>query len=189
MHRQLPLASSRLRKTLPVSKPKENTWVGHLSAGEPAAWLELMEQWSPRLYTYLLYQGIGEAAAQTLLQAIFAEVVQRVVGALRVTNLTVLIFAIASDHILRHRRQTADPTPPSPGNAVADTLPGPTRWLLQSLWQFTPEVQQVLLLHYLFEISLPEIAQIVGQPEDRLTKVLYRVKHELSAQVMPRRDD
>jgi len=48
---------------------------------------------------------------------------------------------------------------------------------LQTLRQFTREAQQVLLLYYLFEVTLPEIAQIVGQPEETLVKVLQRFKY------------
>ena len=175
MHRQLPLASSRLPKTLPVSRSKEAKWVRQLAAGESTAWLHLMEQWNSRLYTYLLYQGLTESETQTLLPVIFAEVVQSVVGKLRVTNLTVLIFSIASQQVLDHCRQR--PLPSLKAQAPASRLDDHQRLFLQTLRQFTLEAQQVLLLYYLFEVTLPEIAQIVGQPEDILFKVLYRFKH------------
>ena len=175
MHRQLPLASSRLPKTLPVPRSKEAKWVRQLAAGESTAWLHLMEQWNPRLYTYVLYQGLTESEAQTLLPLIFAEVVQSVVGKLHVTNLTVLIFSIASQQVLDYCRQR--PLPPLKAQASATRLDEHQRLFLQTLRQFTLEAQQVLLLYYLFEVTLSEIAQIVGQPEASLFKVLHRFKH------------
>lgn len=175
MHRQLPLASSRLPKKLPVPRSKEAKWVRQLAAGESMAWLHLMEQWSPRLYTYVLYQGLPESEAQTLLSVIFAEVVQNVVGTLHVTNLTVLIFSVASRLVLDHCRQR--PLPQPKAQAPASRLDDHQRLFLQTLRQFTLEAQQVLLLYYLYEVTLPEIAQIVGQPENILLKVLHRFKH------------
>lgn len=152
-----------------------------LCAGESAAWLHLLEHWSPRLYNYVLYQGLSEAETQTLLHAIFAEVVQSVVGGLRVTNLTVLIFSIASQHVLNHGRQrAASPlNTQSPPLLPAEASDEHQHTFLQTLRQFTPEVQQVLLLYYLYEVTLPEIAQIVGQPEEVLIKVLYRFQYYL----------
>lgn len=152
-----------------------------LCAGDSAAWLHLIEHWSPRLYTYLLYQGLAEAETQTLLQAIFTEVVQSVVGGLRMANLTVLIFAIASQQVLDYCRQR--PIAPlkrqEPPGSLAEARDDQQRILLQTLRQFTPEAQQVILLYYLYELPLSEIAQIVGQPEEMLRKLLYRFKHYL----------
>lgn len=51
------------------------------------------------------------------------------------------------------------------------------RLFLQTFLQFPLEVRQVLLLYYLFEVTLPELAQIVGKSEEVLLKVLYRFKH------------
>lgn len=179
MHRQLPLASSRSPKKLLASRSKEATWVQQLCAGEATAWVRLMEHWSPHLYTYVLYQGLTEAEAQTLLHAIFAELVQNVVGKLRITNLTVLLFSIASQQVLNYCRQKpmASPKPRPP--ALSAEASADQQRLVQALRQFTPEAQQVILLYYLYELPLPEIAQIVSQPEEILTKVLYRFKYYL----------
>lgn len=175
MHRQLPLASSRVPKKLPVPRSKDANWVRQLAAGSSTAWVQLMEHWSPRLYTYLLYQGLSEPETQTLLQTIFAEVVQQVRGGLRVTSLTVLLFSVASQQVVNHYRQrTPDPLKPQ---LLAETIDEHQRLFLQTFLQFPLEARQVLLLYYLFEVTLPEIAQIVGKSEEALLKVLYRFKH------------
>lgn len=179
MHRQLPLASSRLPKKLFVSRSKEATWAQQLCAGEATAWQRLMEHWSPHLYTYVLYQGLTEAETQTLLHAIFAELVQNVVGKLRITNLTVLLFSIASQQVLNYWRQKPVASPKQRLPALSTEANADQQRLLHALRQFAPEAQQVILLYYLYELPLPEIAQIVGQPEEILTKVLYRFKYYL----------
>lgn len=179
MHRQLPLASSRLPNTLPTSRSKEATWVQQLCAGESTAWQRLLEHWSPPLYTYILYQGLTETEAQTLLHTIFAEFVKNVVGQLRITNLTVLLFSIASQQVLNYWRQKPMASPKPRPSVLATEASADQQRLLQALRQFTPEAQQVILLYYLHELPLAEIAQIVRQPEAILTKVLYRFKYYL----------
>lgn len=161
--------------------PQEAKWIRQLIAGEPAAWAQLLDEWSPRLYHYITANGAGEGEAQALLRQIFSMLVQKVVGSPPFASLTVLIFAIAYQQMLPYCQQRTTAIrrqlPPllSPRIAVD---PQATQ-LLQALHQFSPEVQQVALLYYLCEVAVPNIAQIVGQPEPVIKKTLYRVKHQL----------
>lgn len=182
MHRQFTLISSRARKKAPVHIQKEATWVRQLAAGEPTAWTQLVDSWSPRLYSYVLYNVATEDEAQALLHLIFADIVQTVVGSLRAANLTVLIFSVAHQHVVRHRQQTSDAFTgtklhPLPTSAAANEQMAA---FLDTFRRFTLELQQILLLHYLCGVSLSDVAQIVGQSEEFLTKILYRVKLTLS---------
>lgn len=177
MHRQLRFALSRTRPKASVSEKQEAKWVRQLCAGEPAAWAALVDHWSPRLYNYVLYNGASEAEAQQLLVAIFAAMAEAVVGSLRVANLTVLIFSIACQHMLRFRQQASYPVL-EPSLLSVQSEPTAVRFL-NNLYHFTPEVQQVLLLHYLCGVSLAEISQIVGQREEILAKLLHRAKFHL----------
>ena len=83
---------------------KETRWIQQLCAGEATAWAQLLDYWNPRLYSYVIYNGATEAEAERLIHAIFSEVVQTVVGSLPVANLTVLIFSIAYQQVLRYRK-------------------------------------------------------------------------------------
>ena len=178
MHRQFTFASSRLRKKAPVPMRKETRWIQQLCAGEATAWAQLLDYWNPRLYSYVIYNGATEAEAERLIHAIFSEVVQTVVGSLPVANLTVLIFSIAYQQVLRYRAQALDPALKQlpPAIQLADPDDDPWAGFFHIFYQFPPEVQQILLLHYLFAITLPEISQIVGQSEEVLTKILRRAK-------------
>lgn len=160
-----------------MSRKQEARWVDQLRAGEPTAWRALVDHWSPRLYNYVLYSGVNEAAVQTVLTTIFSAIVEAVVGSLRIANLTVLIFAIARQHVLHFCQQEpyrslGPPLLPAPSDEEA------TRFLT-IFHHFTPEVQQILLLHYLCDVSLAEISQIVGQREEVLTKLLHRAQYYL----------
>lgn len=181
MHRQFTFVSSRLRKKAPVYMKEETKWMQQLCTGEATAWEQLLDYWNPRLYSYVIYNGATETDAQRLIHSIFSEVVQTVVGSLPVANLTIVIFSIAYQQILRYRQQTLDPALKQlpPAIQLADPDHDPWAGFFHIFYQFTPEVQQILLLRYLFEIPLSEISQIVGQSEELLTKILRRANFSL----------
>jgi len=179
MHRYFSRVTLHTRRNTLASNRITSQRIGRLYNGEPAAWLRLVERWSPRLYSYIIYNAVSEAEAQKLLYLIFADAIQTIIGSLRVANLTVLIFSIAHYHVLHQRRRSGNPLfPPQPA-AAASTVVGETQGsdFLRTFYQFAPEVQQLLLLRYLCGISLPEIAQIVGQPEALLTKTIAGATH------------
>ncbi|MEZ4736396.1 MAG: hypothetical protein R3E79_55630 [Caldilineaceae bacterium] len=160
-----------------MSRKQEARWVDQLRAGEPTAWAALVDHWSLRLYNYLLYSGVHEAAAQTLLPIIFSAVAEAVVGSLRIASLTVLIFTIARQHVLHFCQQ--EPCRPLEPPFPALFADEEATHFLTIFHHFTPEVQQMLVLHYLCDVSLAEISQILGQREEVLTKLLHRAQYYL----------
>ena len=160
----------------PRARRHDAKFVGQLCSGESRAWSQLVEHWSPHLYSYVSYNVATEADARVLLHAILSEVIQTLIGACAMDNLTTLIFSIAYKHVLRYRRQNPDLLSPRGRQVQGTGEIGNDQQsnFLQRLRQFTPEMQQILLLRYLCGVTVPELAQIVGQSEDLLTKVLYR---------------
>lgn len=178
MHRYFASVSSRSYNTMPVARRKEIESIRQLSAGESTAWAQLIDRWGPYIYNYLLYNAVGEAEAPKLMQEIFSEVIQVFATALRVANLAILIFAITYHHVLHYRQQHREfkfrKQLPSGASDPGDDLQASN--FFHAFQQFAPEVQQILLLHYLYGISLGEVAQIVGQSETALAKTLYHAK-------------
>ena len=161
--------------------PNEAKWMRQLSAGDSTAWARLIDQWSPRLYHYITANGVGEVEAQTLLHRSFSQVVQSVVGSPPSDNLTIFIWTIAYRQMLSYCQQCMTSSlrqlPPKLSPKVGVDPQSPH--LLQKLHQCSPEIQQVALLYYLCEVSVADIAQIVGQPEAVIESALYRVKRQL----------
>lgn len=159
--------------------PKETEWMHQLSAGEPTAWARLLDEWSPRLYHYITANGISEAEAQALLTPIFSAVVQKVVGGQPVANLTVLIFSIVYPQMLRYCRQQTLASQQALSSPAVVAVDAETAQLRQTLQEFSPEVQQIALLHYLCEVNMAEISQIISQPLLVVRSALNQVKRQL----------
>ena len=177
MHRYFNFVPARLRRQmLPSWRRHDPKFVGQLSRGESRAWSQLIDHWSPHLYSYVGYNTANEADARLLLHAILSEVIHTLIGGRSLDNLTTFIFSIAYHQTLQYRRQNPGLLLPKGrlGYGASETSNDAQNNFLQRLHQFTPEMQQILLLRYLCGVTVPELARIVGQSEELLTKVLYR---------------
>lgn len=178
MHQHFAYVTARLRAIALANRRRDAKLIKQLCAGESQAWATLIDQWSPRLYSYFTYNTINDADAQRLIQHTFSELVGEMVGTSGFVQLSVLIYSIAYQHVLHYRRQRPKamavhqrlPEQPAEGNFR------PRLHFLTNFRQLRDETQQILLLYHLCDMSLPEIAQIVDQSEERLTKTLRQAQ-------------
>lgn len=182
MHQHFAYITSHLRATALVRRKKETRFIKQLCAGEPQAWATLVDQWSPRLYSYFTYSTMNDADAQRLIQHTLSELVGEMVGTSkfthRIAQLSVLIYSIAYQHVLHYRRQRPNGYA-LPARQVEQPAEGnfrPRLHFLTNFRQLRDETQQILLLYHLCDMSLAEIAQIVDQTEDRLAKTLRQAQ-------------
>ena len=182
MHQQIAYVASRLRASALVNRKKEARFIKQLCAGDAEAWATLVEQWSPRLYSYFTYNMVSDADAQRLVQHILSELVGELIGAAGFTNLAVLIYSIAYQHMLHFRRQRPKQPMGQPvGQQRQFEQPAegnfrPRLHFLTNFRQLRDETQQILLLYHLCGMSVAEIAQIVDQSEERLAKTLRQAQ-------------
>ncbi|MEZ4674282.1 MAG: sigma-70 family RNA polymerase sigma factor [Caldilineaceae bacterium] len=182
MHRNLPFISSRVQHPTFLQKRKEKKFIGQLCAGHPGAWVQLIDQWSPRLYSYVSYNVSDEDETRRLIHLILSEVIQTIIHATRMPNLTVLIFATAYHHVQYHRRHSSSHPAPQRQQLSSNNISSETsehkRYtnFTQQFQQLPTEVQQLLLLRYVCGVSLPDLSQILGQSEKILAQMLYRAR-------------
>lgn len=181
MHQHFAYVTSHLRAAAQMYRKKEARFIRQLCAGDPQAWATLVDQWTPRLYSYFLYNTGNELDAQRLTQHTLSELIGEMIGATGSTHLAVLIYSIAYQHALHYRRQRPKlhavqqwlPEQPAEGNFR------PRLHFLTNFRQLRDETQQALLLYHLCDMSVREIAQIVDQPEERLAKMLRQAQRYL----------
>ncbi|MEZ4868022.1 MAG: hypothetical protein R3C14_42230 [Caldilineaceae bacterium] len=155
---------------------KEAAYQKQLRKGDPTAWAQLVDQWSPRIYSYVSYNTTDDREAEALMQFILSEVVQTLLSTPRLDNLTTLLFTIAYKHVLLYRQQLSDYMLPrllQPPH----TLPAKNareQKFTQALRQISLETQQLLLLRYLCDVPMPELSHIAGKSEDVLAHMLCR---------------
>lgn len=135
-----------------------------LCQGQSNAWLHLLEIWSPRLYSYVIYNTYSEDDAQALLQRTFSLVMRCVINEAprlqTLSQLTVLLVSTLYRLILHYQQQFGIPLfDILHHQQPVDRL---QQKFLATLQQLTPTVQQMLLLRYLVGLSVGELALITG---------------------------
>jgi len=181
MHQHFAYVTSHLRTVAQMVRKKEARFIRKLCAGEPQAWANLVEQWTPRLYSYFIYNTGNDLDAQRLTQHTLSELVGEMIGATGSARLTVLIYSIAYQHALHYRRQRPKLPAIQPWSLEqpAEGNFRPRLNFLTNFRQLRDETQQALLLYHLCDMNVAEIAQIVDQPEERLAKMLRQAQHYL----------
>jgi DNA-directed RNA polymerase specialized sigma24 family protein len=183
MHRYLSSTSARAQCNF-LYRRNETKLAARLCSGQPAAWAQLIDRWSPRLYSYIFYNVGDETEARKLMHVILSEMIQTVIGSPRINNLSILIFSIAHRHVLRYHRQNSAPL------CKQWPLEQPTRTSLAEInydrgtffhrfRQFSAETQQILLLRFVCGVSIVELSQIVEQSEEVLVQTIHQVKFYL----------
>lgn len=179
MHRHISLRSTQTNNHILLQRRKEQQFSRRLNLAQPAAWVQLVNRWSPKLYTYIAHNVDSEDEIRMLMHRILADVVRSVVRKSPTENLTVLIFSTAYRYVLRYRWQypnALDAHSEATSNAVSASplnRRNQKSSFLHRFHQFSLETQQLLLLRYVCHVELSDLSQIVGQPEDVLIQTFH----------------
>lgn len=153
--------------------------------GEPAAFEELVGMLHLRLWGYLV-RLIGErAAAEDALQETWLRVLRDVARLRERGRLVSFVFGVAR-HVaidgMRRRRVTVDLEEAEVRQLTAEE-PGELRetalLLREELLELPWLEREVLTLFYLEELSLRQVAEIVGVPEGTVKSRLFRARRML----------
>lgn len=180
MHRYFPYSTSKLRCRALLGKRTDTKFIARLCSGQPAAWAQLVDRWSPRLYSYIYYNTGEEATARKLLHEIMSDVIRTIITTPRTNNLSVLIFRIAHQHVLDYCRAQAGISQQRhlrTESATFNLASGANRtegYFFNRFHQFPLETKQVLLLRYVCGVTLVELAHIVGQSEEKILQTIER---------------
>ena len=159
-------------------------------AGDPVAWDALFRRYQLPLYAYVFELVHDEQASLDIVQEAFINAA-RYVGRLREdAKFGSWLFGIAHQKCIRHwRRQRPEPVPI---DELAERLPAgddsPSDWLIRQeqeerfvncLNQLSSQHRAVLLLHFLEDFSLEEIARITSAQLGTVKSRLHYAKRAL----------
>lgn len=161
--------------------------------GDQAAFRELIRRHQGRIRGLLLRLCRGDAAlTDDLAQEVFLRIHRGLVGFEGRARFSTWAYRIAYNVYLNHRERTRElvglpkgydhATPPGPRPEDADN--GDLRRDLEHALDMLPErYRRVLVLHYLRDVSYPEIAELLDLPLGTVKTHLHRAKRLLRAQM------
>jgi RNA polymerase sigma-70 factor (ECF subfamily) len=175
---------------MPAVADTEQPPVRAARRGDPDAWDALLRRHQLPLYAYVAELVRHEQTALDLVQETFIAAARHLPGLRDDTKFSSWLFGIAHQKVLQHWRKPARVH--EPVEELAEVLPAdtddPRDWLIRREREeefFTrlaelPEPQrEVLLLHFLEDFSLEEIADITSTPVGTVKSRLHYAKRAL----------
>jgi RNA polymerase sigma-70 factor (ECF subfamily) len=167
--------------------------VRRLRQGDRDAAVELVRLHHAAEYGYLRRLGAPSPVAEELTQEAHMRAWQQIATLRSVTAFRPWLLAIARNAWLAHcrsprRRQETGPEPddlPSPQEAADDALSGTQddRELHRVVEALQPELGEIVSLHYFQELTLPQVASVVGIPVGTVKSRLHRALAEIRARL------
>lgn len=153
--------------------------------GEAEAFDELVERWHPALWRYVR-RVCGDAdLAEEVLQEGWLRIFRGIDRLREPQRLNAWLYGVVRHTFIeRLRRRYADP----PSEPIADHLAESDDWhcdpheldrLRESLASLSMIDREAAVLFYLRELTLDEVASILGVPNGTVKSRLYRVRRQL----------
>ena len=162
--------------------------------GDRPAWEELVRRWHPRLWRFVAGMLTDRASAEDVLQNVWLRVVRSLVRLREPEKLSAWLYGIARAAVAdrlrdQYRRPPADAVGEIPDSDdgldavdVADSLRA-------GLARLHPADREVVVLYYLEERSLDEVAEISNIPSGTVKSRLHRARRVIRETLQNESDD
>ena len=154
--------------------------------GERPAFDELVERWHGPVWKYIRRVAGSDDAAWDVAQDVWLRVLRGIARLRDATSLRPWLFGIARRALMdRLRHQYATPEDPAvdlatlPANAGADDSEDDLEAMDRQLARLPVIEREVLTLFYLRELSLTEVADVLGVPVGTVKSRLFRARRQL----------
>jgi RNA polymerase sigma factor (sigma-70 family) len=157
--------------------PRDMAFLKRLQEGDQEAWSLLVDEWSPRLYNYLVYNTRNPEDAQDVLSDTLMGLVQSIRAFDGNVTLVTFIYSIAYRKVADYWRRSKQEDELPASLSVA----GPSSMrieLAEALEELPEQAQQILLLRYHVGLSVAEIAEVLGRSYKATESLLGRVRRQ-----------
>lgn len=152
--------------------------------GDRLAWDELIRRWHPRLWRFVAGMILDRAAAEDIQQTIWLRVVRSLVRVREPEKLTSWLFGIARTTIADRLRDQYRRPPPEPFAELSAPDAGfehvdDLDLLDVGLRRLHPADREAVVLYYLEQYPLEEVARICDIPVGTVKSRLHRARREM----------
>jgi RNA polymerase sigma-70 factor (ECF subfamily) len=149
--------------------------------GEQAAWDALVYRWHPKLWRFVSRMLSDRGEAEDVLQSVWLQIVRSLVSLREPNRLAPWLYSIARRTIADRLRQLYRHPPPDEIDEAIDWDDGSERFdaadaVNVGLSQLHPVDREAIVLHYLEELPIAEVAEICGVPPGTIKSRLHRAR-------------
>lgn len=170
---------------------KEAVLLRRIRSGDETAFVETYEFFGPKIYRHALFRTSSPETADDIMSETFVRAWETIrVKAAEVQRLRAFLYRIADNLIIDHYRRNArsaiaisdeiEETLRAPGDPheEIDRLLKSDR-LAQELERLRPETRDLLVMRYVDDLSIEEIASMTGKKKNAIYVALHRAVKEL----------
>lgn len=163
-----------------------------LKNGDSEAFAFFYDQYMVRVYRFVYMRVSDKAVAQDLTQDIFLKTWQHLVDKKEIQNFAAFIFRVARNSIIDYYRlsrrqelpleyadETEDPYTDQKTSSIDKEID--LQALLELLKQMKSEYQEVLILRYVEDLSIDNIAEIMQKDKNNIRVLLHRALNKLKS--------
>jgi RNA polymerase sigma-70 factor, ECF subfamily len=170
---------------------KQETWLAlRAQAGDREAFDRLFRMLQEPLYGYIFSLVGARAPAEDVLQEVFILIYRKIRWLREPELLRPWVYRIATREAFKHLKRERRWTDKAEDESVLHDLPSPSRddlapeLITQLVERLSPASRAVIVLHYLHEMPLAEIAEVmgvaVGTVKSRLAYGLDMMRRQLT---------
>lgn len=163
-----------------------------LKNGDPEAFAFFYDQYMAKVYRFVYMRVSDKVVAQDLTQDIFLKTWQHSVDKKDIQNFAAFIFRVARNSIIDYYRlsrrqelpleyadETEDPYTDQKTSSIDKEID--LKSLLALLQQMKVEYQEVLMLRYVEDLSIDDIAVIMQKDKNNIRVLLHRALNKLKS--------
>lgn len=152
--------------------------------GEPGALEDLVRRWHPSLHRYVRAWLTDSSAVDDVLQTTWLGILRGLPGLRTPAAIAPWIFRIARATVMSHlRRRYAEPAVLEDWDAEDSSIEEPLRWadLERAVDRLAEPEREAVVLFYLDELSLVDVAAVLDVPAGTVKSRLHRARRQLRA--------
>lgn len=170
---------------------KEKSLLKRIHRGDASAFAETYDLFAPKIYRHALFRTSSKETAEDIMSQTFLKAWEYISkNAKEVTYLKAFLYRVANNLIIDHYR-AKDRMPVSLTDEMEQVLPGggdieeETDFVLDkdrmhdALCQLKVETRELLVMRYVDDLTMDEIAELKGKNKNALYVALHRAVKEL----------
>ncbi len=162
---------------------------------DPEAFGQFYDLYVARIYRFIFFKVNSESDAQDLTSDVFLKLWHYIKEGKEVKNLNALVYMIARNAVIdfyRQKQRQYDKELPLDDASATEPAHSPlsehiNRSLMenvqQGLYDLKDEYREVIVLHYLDQLSISEIATILNKSKGSVRVVLHRALNALKTTI------
>lgn len=161
-----------------------------LRSGDSDAFAFFYDKYVKSIYRFVYIKVGNRQVAEDLTQDIFLKIWQHLVDKKNVRSFQAFIFRIARNTVVDHYRSAKQELPldymPESVEMVEEMLLSTDKnidanILLKEITKLKPEYQEVLILRYIEDMSMDDIAQVMDKDKNNIRVTIHRALAKLKA--------